>query len=132
MCFPGQLFLFLFPLLLGLGCRQGLLVCCERVLCLFVVVCCFVVGFCCYMVLGCFFVCFVFLLFLVEYRICTLWRSVLLFYRCYILHLAVVKVSFYEFVAAFPAVWYFVVVRWCWEYASSLHLLSLFLYEVDS
>ena len=45
---------------------------------------------------------------------------------------AVVKVSFYEFVAALPAVWYFVVVRWCWEYASSLCLLSLFLYEVYS
>ena len=50
----------------------------------------------------------------------------------YIFRRGVVKVTFYEFVAALPAVWYFFVVRWCWEYASSLCLLSLFLYEVYS
>ena len=42
------------------------------------------VGFCCCM-FGCSFVYFVFPIFLVAFRICKLWRSVLLFYRFYIL-----------------------------------------------
>ena len=78
MCSRGRLFLSLLLPPLGLTHYQELIVSWGLVLCLFVVVYCFVVGFFC-----CMFVCsfeyFVFPIFLVAFRICKLWRSVLLF-----------------------------------------------------
>ena len=78
MCSRGRLFL---SLLLPLGlthCRE-LIVYYGLVLCLFVIVYCFVVGLCCCM-FGCFFVFFVFPIVLMAFRICKLWRSDLLFF----------------------------------------------------